>query len=62
MLQEGISDQEQVLVLARESAFVDDEVAFLVARFVKILFWVDFKNVVAHLEANWFDFWSNIFT
>lgn len=46
MLKESITYQEQVLVLSWESALVDDEVTFLMARFIKILFWVDFKNVV----------------
>lgn len=60
MLKECISNQEQVLVLSWESALVNDEVAFLVAGFIEILFWVNFENVVRHLEANWFHFWSNI--
>lgn len=46
MLKESITYQEQVLVLSWESALVDDEVTFLMAGFIKILFWVDFKNVV----------------
>ena len=32
------------------------------AWFIKILFWVNFENVVAHLETNWFNFWRNIIT
>jgi len=34
MLEESITNQEQVLVLSWESAFVDNEVAFLMARFI----------------------------
>jgi hypothetical protein len=34
MLEESITYQEQVLVLSWESAFVDNEVAFLMARFI----------------------------
>jgi len=55
MLEESITYQEQVLVLSWESAFVDNEVAFLMARFIEVLFWVDFENVVGHLESNWFN-------
>ena len=55
MLEESISYQEQVLVLSWESAFVDNEVAFLMARFIEVLFWVAFENVVGHLEFNWFN-------
>jgi len=61
MLKESISYQEQVLVLSWESAFVDNEVAFLMAGFIKVLFWVDFENVVGHLETDWFNFWSDVF-
>ena len=41
---------------------MNDEEALAVIRFVKVLFWVDFKNVITHLETNWFDFRGNIFT
>jgi len=34
MLEESITYQEQVLVLSWESAFVDNEVTFLMARFI----------------------------
>lgn len=60
MLQEGVTYQEQVLVLSWESAFMDNEIAFFMARFVEILFWVDFENVIGHLETNWLNFWSNV--
>lgn len=46
VLQEGVSNQEQILVLTGQSALVHDEVAFLVGRLVKILLWVDLKHVV----------------
>jgi hypothetical protein len=61
MFKECITYQEQVLVLSWESALVDNEVTFLMAGFIKVLFWVDFKNVIRHLETNWFNFWSNVF-
>ena len=61
MLKESITYQEQVLVLSWESALVDNEVTFLMARFIEVLFWVDFKNVIGHLETNWFNKWSNVF-
>jgi len=61
MLEESITYQEQVLVLSWESAFVDNEVAFLMARFIEVLFWVDFENVVGHLESNWFNQRSDVF-
>ena len=60
MLKESITNQEQVLVLSWESAFVDNEVTFLMARFIKVLFWVDFENVIRHLETDWFNFWSDV--
>ena len=56
MLQESISDQEEVLVFTWEAAFVDHKVTLFMTRFVQILFRINFKDVVAHLEANWFDF------
>ena len=59
MLQEGVTDQEQVLVLSWETALVDDEVTFVVAGLVKVLLWINFKDVVTHLETDWLQFWSN---
>lgn len=61
MLQESISDEEEVLVLTWESTLMHNKVTFLVARLVKILFWVDFENVVAHLETDWLNLRGNIF-
>ena len=61
MLKESITNQEQVLVLSWKSTFVDNEVTFLMARFIKVLFWVDFENVIGHLETDWFNFWSDVF-
>lgn len=40
---------------------MDNEVAFLMARFVKILFWVYLENIVRHLETYWLKFWSDVF-
>jgi len=41
---------------------MDNKVAFLVARFIQVLFRVYFKNIITHLESNWLDLWCNIFT
>ena len=62
VLEESVADEEQVLVLSWQSALVDNEVALLVARFVEVLLWVYLEDIVAHLETNWLDLWSNIFT
>ena len=40
---------------------MDNEVTFLVARFVQILLWVNLKHIVAHLETDWLDLGGNIF-
>ena len=62
VLQESVTDQEEVLVLAGQSALVDHEVAFLMARLIEVLFRIDLENVVTHLETNWLHLWCNIFT
>ena len=62
MLQESISDEEQVFVLARQSALVDHEVAFLMAGLIQVLFWVNLEDVVTHLETNWLHLWSDVLT
>jgi hypothetical protein len=56
MTEERITNQEEVLVLARESALVDDKEALFIVRFVEILLRVDLEDVVAHLEADGLDF------
>jgi len=38
-----------------------DEEAFAFITFVQILFGGNFKNVITHLEADWFHFWGNFF-
>ena len=60
MSEEGVSDKEQIFVFTWESAFMNNEIAFSLVALIQILFWVDFENVVAHLETNWFNFWCNI--
>lgn len=60
VLQESVTDQEKVLVLPGQSALMNDKVTLLMAWFIKVLFWVNFENVVAHLEADWFHLWSNL--
>ena len=61
MAQEGIAYEEEVLVLAWKSALVNDEVALSFITLVKILFWVDLKDVITHLEPYWFYFGGNFF-
>lgn len=39
-----------------------DKVALAFIWLIKILFWINFKDVITHLEANWFDLWSYFFT
>jgi hypothetical protein len=60
VLKESISDEEEILVLSWKSALVNDKVAFLMAGLIEVLFWVDFENVVTHLESNWLDLGSYI--
>jgi len=60
MLEESIADEEEILILSWESALMDNEVAFLMARFVKVLFWIYLENVVGHLESYWLKFWSDV--
>jgi len=55
MPKESVSDQEEVLVLSWKTAFVNDEVAFVFVCFIQVLCWVDFEDVIAHLEADWLD-------
>ena len=61
MLKESVTNEEKVFILTWESAFMDNEVAFLMAIFIEVLFWVDFENVVAHLETDWFNLWCYLF-
>ena len=60
MPEESVSNEEQVLVLSWKTAFVDHEVALAFITLVKVLFWVNFENVVTHLESNWFDLGGNL--
>jgi hypothetical protein len=41
---------------------MDNKVALSLITLVEILFWVDLKHEVAHLEAYWFDLLGDIFT
>jgi len=60
MLEEGVADKEQILILSWKSAFVNDEVTFFMTGFVEVLFWGNLEYVVAHLEADWFQLWSDV--
>ena len=60
MLQESVSNEEEIFVLTRQPALVDDEVAFLMAGLIQVLFWVDLEDVVTHLETDWLHLWSDI--
>ena len=62
MSQKGITNHEEILIFAWESALMNDEIAFSLITFVKILLWVYFKDEIAHLEANWFDLRGYLFT
>jgi hypothetical protein len=62
VLQESITNQEQILVFSGKSALVDDKVALLMAGLIEVLFWVNLEYVVTHLESDWFDLGSNILT
>jgi hypothetical protein len=61
MPQEGVTYQEEILVFTWQSALVDDKVAFALVALVKILFWVDFENVIAHLKTYGLDLGRNFF-
>jgi len=39
-----------------------NKVAFSFITLVEILFWINFKHIVTHLETNWFNFRGNFFT
>jgi hypothetical protein len=41
---------------------VDDKVAFALITLIQILFWVDFENIVTHLEAYWLNFLGDFLT
>jgi hypothetical protein len=56
MTEERITNQEEILVLARKSALVDDKEALFIVRFIEVLLRVDLEDVVAHLEADGLDF------
>jgi hypothetical protein len=62
VLQKGITYQEKISIFAWQLALVYDEIAFSFVGLIEILFWVYFENVVAHLEPNWLNLWSNFFT
>jgi hypothetical protein len=59
--EEGITDEEQILVLAWKSALVNDEIALSFVTLVKILFWVNLEDIVTHLEPYWLDFGGHFF-
>ena len=61
MLKESVSNEEKVFILTWKSAFMNDEVAFLMAGFVQVLFWVNLEDVVTHLETDWLKFGSDVF-
>jgi hypothetical protein len=41
---------------------VNNEIAFAFITLIKILFWVNFEDIITHLEPNWLHFRCNIFT
>lgn len=40
---------------------MNNEIAFTFITLVKVLFWVNFKDVITHLESDWLHFRSNVF-
>jgi len=61
VLEECITDKEEVLVFTWESALVYYKVTFLMTGFIKILLWIDFKDIITHLETDWLQFRGNVF-
>jgi hypothetical protein len=55
MTKESITNEEKVFVLARKTTFMNNEEAFAFVRLVKVLFWVNLENEIAHLETDWLD-------
>ena len=62
MLQESVSNEEQVFVLTWQAALVDHEVALVVAALVQVLLWVNLEHVITHLESNWFHLRADLLT
>lgn len=60
MSQERVTDQEKVLVFTWKSALMNHEITLSLITFVEILLWVDFKDIITHLKADWLDFGGNI--
>jgi hypothetical protein len=60
MLKESVTNEEKVFILTWESTFMDNEVAFLMAGFVQVLFWVNLEDVITHLETDWLKFGGNV--
>jgi len=40
---------------------MDYKVAFALVTLIEILLWVDFKDIVTHLEADWFHLGGDLF-
>lgn len=59
MSEESITNKEKVLIFTWQSAFMNNEEAFIIVGRVKILLGVNLENVVTHLESNWLDFLSD---
>ena len=60
MLQESVSNEEQILVLSWETTLMDDEETFIMVGFIEILLWIDFKDIVTHLESNRLNLWGDV--
>ena len=59
MSKEGVSNQEEVLVLSRKSALVYDEITLSLICLVQVLIWIQFENVVTHLKPDRLHFLSH---
>jgi len=41
---------------------VNDKEAFILVCSIQVLIWVNFKNIITHLETDWLNLWSNCVT
>lgn len=61
MTKESVTNQEKILIFARQTAFMYYKITFTFITFIQILFRINFENKITHLKSNRLDFRSNIF-
>jgi len=61
VLEESVSNEEEVFILSGQTALMDNEVTLLMAGLIKVLLWVNLKYVVTHLESYWLNLGSDVF-